>query len=255
MKSIDDLKRRELELWLEFVSRGVSNADSPADAARTLEKRGWFCLAEFESEDYRSVSDDLLTHDANAGFAFLGREATEKASVIEELHSRGHEIVFHGHRHHAFDDLSYDQAHEYVSTGIECIEDATGITPTGLFTPMSETSEEALEALTDLGFEWVVGSTDTDDITEELSVLNPEKPYDDHFFEVGDTPEQVFERYNEWADEQSTFVFHPPYHVHYGATDAFERWVGEVGPVSVSERLANGGPGLILDCARPLQIV
>jgi peptidoglycan/xylan/chitin deacetylase (PgdA/CDA1 family) len=253
MKPVDEMHLREVELWLEFVSRGVEAADDPAEAAHVIRKRGWFCVAEFEPADYLRVSDVLLEHDANAGFAFLGRDADDLADTIAELDARGHEIVFHGHRHHAFGDLSYDRAREYLSTGLDCIEDATGVAPSGLFTPMSETSEGTLRALSDLGLEWVLGSTDAEAVPDDISVLAPEKPYDDHFFEGGDSPTEVFDRFRRRATEESTFVFHPPYHRHYDATDAFERWVADVSPVSVSERLDSGGVGLVLDCARPIR--
>jgi len=253
MKSIDELKLREVKLWLEFVSRGVEAAGDPKEAAHVIRKRGWFCVAEFEAEDYLRVSDILLEEDANAGFAFLGRDADEHADTIAKLHSRGHEIVFHGHRHHSFADLSYDRAHEYLSTGLDRIEDATGVTPRGLFTPMSETSDGTLRALSELGLEWVLGTTDADVPPDDIALISPETPYDDHFFEAGDSPREVFDRFRQRATDMRTFVFHPPYHRHYDAADAFERWIADVVPVSVSEQLDYGGVGLVLDCARPIK--
>ncbi len=125
MRGSDPSTLREFETWLSLFTDG--------ELPERHEWKAWFCVAEYERPDFEALSTTLDQHDSAASFAFLGRDATEQAEIVETLDTAGHEVVLHSHRHHAYSDLSYDEAHDALSTGMAAIEDAAGVTPQGFF--------------------------------------------------------------------------------------------------------------------------
>jgi len=107
---------REFETWLSLFTDG--------ELPERHRWKAWFCVAEYELADFERVSALLRENGATGSFAFLGRDAEEQAEIIETLDADGHEITFHSHRHHAYADLSYDTAHDAITTGMAAIEDA-----------------------------------------------------------------------------------------------------------------------------------
>ena len=243
MREADTPTVREFETWLSLFTDG--------DLPEEDRWKAWFCVAEYELDDFEKQSAALTDNDSSGSFAFLGRDATEQAAIIESLDSDGHEIAFHSHRHHTYADLSYDDAHDAISTGIAAIEDATGITPDGFFVPFLKLSEGAVQAIEDVGFDWVLGSAERE--SDSVDIRPPVTPFDiallpDH------PPEDVMAQLREDADGDRPFLFHPPVVEYHDGLDAFEQWIADVGPVSVAEQFENGGTGVVLDCVRPVRV-
>lgn len=244
MKPVSELRRREVETYFSVIADGVSE--------RQLEARAFHNLGEYEHDDFASLSELLVDVGATAGFAFLGRDADEQAGSIERVHADGHEVVLHGYRHVACGDLSYGTAHENLARGIDAIEDATGLTPTGFFAPLQEMSPGTVRAIDELGFEWALGRSDVD--AETATLVEPVNPYDIRLLGEGLSPAETFDRLAERTEDGACHLVHPNVLVHYDATAEFEEWVRDVRPVSVGEGLSEGGVGLVLDCVRPLKI-
>lgn len=255
MQEPDRMQMSELELWFEYVVSGVQDLDDPEEIDHRINNRAWFCGIEFEPSDFYTITDMFESHESSAGIAVLGREAEAYAETISDLERRGFEIVFHGHRHHKFENLSYEKAHDYLSVGLDAIEDATQIVPDGMFVPMSDASQGTVDALAELGFEWMVGRAAGAEVPDELTIVTPQSPYDDLLFEQGYPAKKVFEKYPADSRSTHTYIIHPPYQMHYDALNAFEDWIEEVQPVNVSKQLATGtGTSVILDCFSPFSI-
>jgi len=239
----DPAKLREFETWLSLFTEGAI-----PDRHRW---KAWFCVAEYEAEDFERVSDLFLDRDATASFAVLGRDAEDLAAGIEAVADAGHEVAFHSHRHHAYADLSYDEAHDAIATGLAAVEDATGITPTGFFVPFLELSEGAVRAVEEVGFDWVLGRPARE--PAGVTVVDPESRVDVERFERTD-PDAALSALRAAADAgEAPFLFHPPVVEYYDAWEGFEAWVEACEPSSVAEQLSAGGTGVVLDCVRPVR--
>ncbi|TKR25618.1 polysaccharide deacetylase family protein [Natronomonas salsuginis] len=233
---------REFETWLSLFTDG--------ELPEKDRWKAWFCVAEYELDDFEAQSAMLTDNDASGSFAFLGRDADEQAAIIETLDAGGHEIAFHSHRHHTYANLSYDDAHDAITTGMAAIEDATGVTPDGFFVPFLDLSDGSVRAIEDVGFEWVLGSAERD---SHVDIRSPVTPFDiallpDH------PPSEVMAQLREDAGGDRPFLFHPPVVEYHDGLNAFEQWIADVDPVSVAEQFENGGSGVVLDCIRPVRI-
>lgn len=247
MSNPPDRLLREAKAYLSFVA--------DADSNRAVDARSYHITRHYDADDFADLSTVLERTGSTAGIAFLGRDAANRANTIERLHADGHEIVLHGHRHVKFGSLSYDTAYDDLATGIGSIEDATGITPSGFFAPFKEVSDGSLRAAAELGVDWVLGTPDTDNVPESLTMIDSVYPHDTRLLEGGASAESAFEELSDRTDSGSVFLFHPNMLEYYGATQEFERWLGSVDAVSIEERRRDGGVGLVLDCLRPLKLV
>ncbi|MFO7927291.1 MAG: polysaccharide deacetylase family protein [Halobacteriota archaeon] len=234
---------REFETWLSLFTDG--------ELPEKDRWKAWFCVAEYELEDFEAQSAMLTDNDASGSFAFLGRDADEHAAIIETLDADGHEIAFHSHRHHTYADLSYDDAHDAITTGLAAIEDATGVSPDGFFVPFLTLSEGSVRSIEDVGFEWVLGSADR--ASDSVDIRPPVTPFDIALLPES-PPEDVMAKLRENANGDSPFLFHPPVVEYHDGIGAFEEWIAAVEPVSVAEQFETGGTGVVLDCVRPVRI-
>jgi hypothetical protein len=50
------------------------------------------------------------------------------------------------------------------------------------------------------------------------------------------------------------FLFHPPVVEYRNGMDAFEDWIRTVEPVAVGDGGGSDGPGVLLDCVRPVRV-
>ncbi|MDR9429927.1 MAG: polysaccharide deacetylase family protein [Natronomonas sp.] len=244
MREAETPTLREFETWLSLFS------DGPIPEEHRW--RAWFCVAEYELDDFEALSETLTNNDASGSFAFLGRDADEQAAIIETLDADSHEIAFHSHRHHTYADLSYDDAHDAIATGMTAIENATGITPDGFFVPFLTVSEGAVTAIEEIGFEWMLGRPERDPAGVE--VLDPVTPFDTRRLERHDPEEALTQLQAEAEAGDAPFLFHPPVVEYHDGLEAFEEWIETVRPVTVAGQLASGGTGVVLDCVRPVRI-
>jgi peptidoglycan/xylan/chitin deacetylase (PgdA/CDA1 family) len=245
MDEISELRQREVETYFNVIAKGVSE--------RLIRARSFHNRGEYTADDFERMSTLLTEAGASGGFAFLGRDAQHYADVIGNLADDGHEIVLHGHRHIACGDLSYEMAHENLSRGIEAIEDAAGVTPTGFFPPLQDLSQGTLDAADDLGFEWLSGATEAE-VPSGMPLVEPHSPYDLVMLNRGDSPSETFTHLGDAAEPDTAFLFHPNMLEYYDALSEFEEWVAETSPVSVGTFLEDGGVGIVLDAMRPLRI-
>jgi peptidoglycan/xylan/chitin deacetylase (PgdA/CDA1 family) len=244
MKEADEPVLREFETWLSLFTDG--------EIPDKYRWRAWFCVAEYERSDFESLSETLRESDATGSFPFLGRDADEQAAIIESLDADGHEIAFHSHRHHAYGDLSYEAAHEAITTGMAAIEDATGISPDGFFVPFLGLSDGAVRAIEEVGFEWVLGRAKRD--PDGVEIVDPVTPFDTRRLEE-QSPGEAMAQLREAAEAGGApFLFHPPVVEYYEGQTDFEDWISAVSPTTVADQFAGGGTGVVLDCIRPVRI-
>lgn len=245
MEDVSDIRLREMETFLSLVSGYETD--------REISARAFHDLSEYLHGDFIQLSALLLETGSTASFAFLGRDVDRQARTIERLHRDGHEIVLHGHRHTRFDDLDYDTAYSDLSRGLTAIENGTGITPTGFFPPYKRASEGTVRAAADLGLEWILAETGAEP-PADVAITEWVSPHDTVCLHRGDTPRETFEHLRSEAAPGTSFLFHPNVLEYYDAIDEFERWIREVEPVSVGERLAGGGVGVLFDCVLALRV-
>ncbi|MFB6129445.1 MAG: polysaccharide deacetylase family protein [Salinigranum sp.] len=247
MATIPDRLRREVEAYFSFVSN--------AETERAIQARAYHVIRTFDDDDFASVLDVFEAAGATASVDFLGRDAEEQGAIMAAVDERGHEVVCHGQRHTMFGDLTYEEAHDELSTALDAIEDASGVSPNGFSAPFKQTSEGTLRAAAELGFEWVHGSADDADVPTEIDLVDTVYPHDTRMLEGGTPTEDAFDRLDEAAVDGATFLFHPNMLQYYGAMEAFEAWIEANDPVSIGEQTAAGeGVGVILDCIRPLRL-
>jgi peptidoglycan/xylan/chitin deacetylase (PgdA/CDA1 family) len=237
-------KLAEFETWMSLLTdRSLPEQDK---------WKAWFCVAEYEQPDFQLISSMLHEHNATGSFAFLGRDVEAQAEIIKELHDDGHEIVFHSHRHHTYADLSYEEAHDAITTGLEAFESETSITPSGFFVPFFEMSDGALQAIEEFDFDWVLGKSNKQ--LSGISIQDPAWPLDTKRFETQTVEETMDEFREEAASEDGPFLFHPPVIEYHDGLDAFANWIRDVNPVVISDIENAGETGIILDCVRPVRV-
>lgn len=245
MDDISELRLREVKTYFDVIARGGSE--------RLLRARSFHNLGEWDAADYEQLSATLLEAGATSSFSFLGREADRYAETIESLKEAGHEIVLHGHRHVACDDIGYDLAHENVSRGLRAIEDAAGLRPRGFIAPRQEINEATLSVLEEFDFEWVLGRTNAA-VPAGIDFLEPEHPYDLILLNEGADPAETFDRIEDQTRPGNALLFHPNMLEYYDAFEAFEEWIDATAPVSIDRLFESGGVGTINDAMRPLPI-
>jgi len=244
MRPVDPSVVREFETWLTLFAEG------PLPERHRW--KAWFCVAEYERADFERVAAMLGNHDASGSFVFLGRDAADQAECIEAVADAGHEVALHSHRHHAYADLSYDDAHAAITAGLAAIEDATGVRPRGFFVPFLDLSDGAARAVEEVGFDWVLGRADRG--LDGVTVVEPVQPFDVARLER-ESPEAAMTGLREAAEAGGApFLFHPPVIEYADGWSAFESWVEAVRPTTVAEQVAEGGTGVVLDCVRPVRV-
>jgi peptidoglycan/xylan/chitin deacetylase (PgdA/CDA1 family) len=246
MQDVSELRQLEVETYFDVIARGGSE--------RLLSARSFHNLGEWERDDYEWLSETLRDAGATSSFSFLGRDAERFAETIESLDDAGHEIVLHGHRHVACDDIDYDLAHENLSRGLNAVEDAAGVTPPGFIAPRQEVNAATLRAVAELDIEWVLGRTDAA-VPDGVEFHEPEHPYDLIFLNEGADPPAAFDRIREQTRPGAALLFHPNMLEYYDALDEFEAWLADASPVSIGTLIEEGGVGLINDAMRPLRVV
>lgn len=246
MQPVTPLQQREVETYFSVLADGVNE--------RTLKARAYHNLGRYEAADFRKLSSLLDATGADGSIAVLGRDANERAEVIEELHANGHELVLHGHRHVACGDLPAELARENVMRGVEAIESATGVRPDGFFAPLQWMNEATVEAVADTGLDWLFGRTDAP-VPDGVSHIEPANPYDLGLLGEGHTPSATFDRIGEQIETGAEGVLvHPNMLEYFDAMDAFEAWLEKYQPTTVGTADTAGGVGMVLDCLRPLKI-
>lgn len=252
MARISGDKRRAVEPYLKFIRRLDPDVD--------LETRVAHVLTEFGAADFEALGETLTELNVRAGFPVPAVHLDTRSSLpsaISRLEDDGHEILLHGYRHTSFMDVSYETAREELSRAMDVLESNVGVSPTGFHVPYGRASPGALEAAAELGIEWVVGSRTDSETDDELTVVQPVRPYDIQLLESDPDPTAAFERLDENADGSSPYLCHPNVHLHHDADDAFAEWLDGRAVTSPGESIVGNATetGLLLDCFPPFQVV
>ena len=244
-----DLKRDEIVTFLEFVQIDDEDRKRRARAAQLM--------ANIYDNGYIPELLGLLDEaGATGSFAVLGRDAAEQGSLVNDIADAGHDVVFHGHRHASFGEMDYDTATEHVSTGMEAIEEAAGIRPTGFFVPFKQVSAGTLDAAAEAGIEWIIGETDAE-VPDTITMLQVESPYDAQLLvSGGKPPAEAFDELQQMVTGGQVFLFHPTLVDYAGGMDEFGSWLERNQPTAVSEFVDDGqdGLGLMVDATAPIRI-
>lgn len=245
MEPVSELRRREVKTYFDVIANGGSD--------RLLTARSFHNLGEWEHSDYAWLSDVLVAANARSSFSFLGREAHRYAETIEMLDQAGHEIVLHGYRHLACDDIPYDIVYANIDRGLSAIEEAAGVRPRGFIAPRQTVNEATLAVLDELDFSWIVGTTAAE-IPPSLAFMEPQYPYDLIILNNGATPAETFDRVDEQTADGVAHLIHPNMIEYYDGLPELEEWISDTEPTTISNVLRGTGVGLICDAMRPLRI-
>ncbi len=98
---------------------------------------------------------DIFDHyGVHATFFVLGWVAERCRGLVREIHTRGHEIASHGYSHRLLFDLPKGQLERELRTSKSLLEDITGAPVRGFRAPGFSVTDELLELLPDLGYEY-----------------------------------------------------------------------------------------------------
>lgn len=244
-----ELKRDEIETFLEFVQIDDEDRKRRARAAQLMTDI-------YEGDHIPNLLELLDRTDSTGSFAVLGRDAEEQGSLITEIDDAGHDVVLHGYRHATFEDMEYERAHDHLSAGLDAIEDASGVRPTGFFAPFKDVSAGTLRAAEELGIEWILGRTE-EDVPDAITLVGSVFPHDARkLVGEGKSPETTFVELQDLVEDGEIFLFHPTLVEYYDGMDEFESWLDRNRPTTVSQFIADGqeGLGLMLDSTAPIRI-
>lgn len=245
MESVSSLRVHEVETYFQIIA-GLSDE-------RTIRARSYHNLATFTHDDYLDLAGKLNDLGSSATFAVLGRDMEELAPTVEALHAADQEIAVHGYRHLRGTGIPGEDVRENLARGIDAIEDATGVRPTGYFPPLRNLSEDGLRAASELGLDWVFGHP-KGPVPDGLDVVEPVVPYDMKLVRGSDSPETALEPLFDDIEDGNSFLFHPNMLEYFGTTDQFDEWLTAAEPVSIGEQVESGGVGVVIDANRPLRI-
>ncbi len=96
----------------------------------------------------------LGKYDVKAMFFVLGWIAERKPGLVKEIHSGGHEIASHGYGYIINYELSREEIYEDIKKSKELLESITGDKVVGYRAPNFSVTQDVIDALTILGFEY-----------------------------------------------------------------------------------------------------
>lgn len=139
------------------------------NAALTVDVEDWFHSANFHGLIDRSDWDDqelrverstnrlleiLDICDVKATFFVLGWVASKRPSLVRAISDAGHEIASHGYHHELVYTLGGDEFRRDVSRSKSLLEDITGQRVRGYRAPCFSITDQAIDILQDLDFEY-----------------------------------------------------------------------------------------------------
>lgn len=105
-------------------------------------------------ENTRRILDLLDDHGHQATFFVLGHVAERAPELVEEISRRGHEVASHGYGHELLYELSEAELRNDLRRSLEVIEPHTDQDIVGYRAPSFSIHPGAVEALSDLEFEY-----------------------------------------------------------------------------------------------------
>jgi polysaccharide deacetylase family protein (PEP-CTERM system associated) len=156
----------DFEDWHQLVHRRLGRTD--------WDRRG--PALERQTDALLTLLDDL---GARATFFVLGLTAQRYPELVREVAERGHELASHGHAHERVPQLSRDTFRTDLERGLEAVEAAAGVRPTGYRAPafsITRATPWAYDVLADVGFAYDSSQYDSPRIKNRISPI-PRAPY------------------------------------------------------------------------------
>ena len=91
-------------------------------------------------------------YEVKTTFFVVGMNIKNHPNVIEEIHSRGHELATHGWKHEKIEDLPKEEEERRLHLCIEALEETIGAKPVGNRTAGGELSPNTLDILKNNNF-------------------------------------------------------------------------------------------------------
>lgn len=100
------------------------------------------------------ILDLLKRHEVQATFFVPGHTADAYPTLVRQIREDGHEVGHHGWVHENPADFDRDGERKNLERGIEAIERAAGVRPTGYRSPAWDFSRNTVDILLEYGFEY-----------------------------------------------------------------------------------------------------
>jgi polysaccharide deacetylase family protein (PEP-CTERM system associated) len=137
--------------WDSFESRVEKNTHQILDLLDTIKANNLKTTVHTDSE----ITNRLCAKPSNkikATFFVLGWIARRIPSLVQEIHSRGHEIASHGLNHQLCYNCSRDALKKDITDSKKLLEDITGQPVYGYRAPSFSVTEDVLELLQECGY-------------------------------------------------------------------------------------------------------
>lgn len=102
----------------------------------------------------RRILDILDKNDRKATFFVLGWVAERNPDLVRDIDQRGHEVASHGYGHELLYELTSDEIRDDIRRSKAILDELVEEEVTGYRAPSFSITDESIEILTDLGFEY-----------------------------------------------------------------------------------------------------
>jgi polysaccharide deacetylase family protein (PEP-CTERM system associated) len=102
----------------------------------------------------RKILEQLETYNIEATFFILGHVAKRAPDLVEEIDSQGHEIASHGYNHELLYEQSPEEIRNDISRSQDMLQSLASQPIRGYRAPCFSITEEAVDILAELGFEY-----------------------------------------------------------------------------------------------------
>jgi polysaccharide deacetylase family protein (PEP-CTERM system associated) len=122
--------------------------------ASVVDRGRWDDLESRVERSTRRLLDILDAHDTRATFFVLGWVADRYPRLVSEIDDRGHEIACHGYGHELLTELNRADFQADLERALDAIEPLVEGTVRGYRAPSFSITDEALEVILEMGFEY-----------------------------------------------------------------------------------------------------
>ncbi|WP_209019576.1 XrtA system polysaccharide deacetylase [Halorussus marinus] len=105
-------------------------------------------------QNTRQILDLLDDHDTKATFFVLGWVAERAPDLVREIDARGHEVASHGYNHELLTEQSTEEVRKDIHQSLDVLEELIDQRIRGYRAPSFSITEEAIDVLADLRFEY-----------------------------------------------------------------------------------------------------
>jgi polysaccharide deacetylase family protein (PEP-CTERM system associated) len=137
-----------------FLSFDVEDWFHSHNLAPELSRDGWDEYELRVRENTRRILSMLDDHDTRATFFVLGHVAERAPELVGEIDARGHEVASHGYDHRLLYEQTPEEVREDLQRSLGLLESLTDQPIRGYRAPSFTITEEALDVLAALGFEY-----------------------------------------------------------------------------------------------------